>query len=90
MKRVLKWAVPIDGEVHPIGGGPVVLVATQDPLWNEVQPSVHVWTEEEEFDPPLSRDVKVVGTGEDIPLEAVSLGSLVSGFFVWHVYETSI
>ncbi len=43
MIRVCKWDVRVDADWHPIGAGPVVLVASQHGAHGTIQ----VWTEEE-------------------------------------------
>lgn len=79
-KRVLKWPVPVGDQLHPIGAGPVVLVATQGAV-----DEVVVWTEETRDGG--TRFVRVYGTGHEIPEASRHLGSVVAGIFVWHVYE---
>lgn len=85
MKRVLKWAVPVDDLDHPIGAGPVVLV---DCLLPNL---VNVWTEETQADGriPLRR-VRVFGTGHPIMGGDRHLGSTKheDTGLVWHVYGT--
>lgn len=49
MSKILKWTVPIDGEWHKIGNGPVVAVMSEpkdsDHYWRTPgQPCVLVWT----------------------------------------------
>lgn len=83
-KRVLKWRVPVDGQAHRIGGGPVALVAWQHHLVTEVV----IWTEE--GDPAPKRTVRVYGTGHPIPDTSRHLGSVVIEPYVWHVYEEAL
>lgn len=83
MKRVLKWAVPVDDKDHPIGTGPVVLVACQG------NPAVvHVWTEERDGKTTPTRRARVYATGEPLNDSEQHIGSVVvSGAeLVWHVY----
>lgn len=82
-RRVLKWPVPVDDQDHPIGAGPVVLVASQ--LAADL---VFVWTEEDVDDPrPPMRRARVYGTGQSIPDPSDEhVGSALAGPFVWHVY----
>lgn len=78
--RVLKWPLETTGEPQEIGGGPVVLVASQDGV------HVTVWTLEE-AEP--RRRVRLVGTGHSVAFDARHLGSVVTqaGRYVWHVFE---
>lgn len=79
-RRVLKWSVPVDYAVHPIGNGKVVHVGCQTGPG-----SVQVWTEE--TSPSVTRPVTVFGTGDPIPSTAQHVGSAIAEPFVWHVYE---
>lgn len=83
--RVLKWAVPVDDQFHPIGGGKVVHVSTLD----AVSP-VYIWTEEEvdkfETVHPPTRHTCIYGTGHSIPPLLEHIGTTVFGSMVWHAY----
>lgn len=82
-RRVVKWAVPVDDQNHPIGTGPVLHVGCQD----GARSTVTVWTEEPVVDVPgRYRWVRVFGTIQPIPEGFVHIGSAVAGPFVWHVY----
>ena len=82
--KVLRWGVPVDDLAHEIGSGPVVLVATRHEY------GVEVWTEEPD-QPHLERQIRVVGTGQQVPEGHRHIGSTLSpsGRFVWHVYENT-
>lgn len=86
-KRVLKWEIDVTStEPHLIGAGPVVLVAVQN------DPSiVNVWTEESIPRTPSQRQVRVYGTGFEVPGHASHLGSCMTenGTLVWHVYDVT-
>lgn len=85
VRRVLKWPVPVDGQDHPIGAGPVVLVDSQD-----YRSTVFVWTEETAVSAPVRR-ARVYGTGQPIPEgTGVHIGSTLAGPFVWHVYAAPV
>lgn len=83
MKRILKWNVPIDDEVHEIGPGSVLRVECQ-----HYSDSIQVWTHED-FGPSLPRMVQVVGTGQALHDDWLPLGSALTaeGRLVWHVME---
>lgn len=93
MKRVLKWAVPVDGYAHAVGVGLVVLVECQSG-----PDTVHVWTEESDGCAP-ERLVRAYGTGQTIPDHAMHVGSVMAPLdaasavlsgatsLVWHLYE---
>lgn len=81
-RRVLKWNVPVDDRPHPIGTGPVVLVACQ-----YGPESVQVWTEEPTPDVVHRHEVQVFGTGQPLDGAGAHVGSVVIGSLVWHVYE---
>ena len=84
--RVLKWQVPVDDNEHQIGGGIVMLVASQygDPAM------VQVWTTEDGSDP--NRIVRVFGTGQDVPEGSwwpIGSAMMANGQLVWHIFERS-
>lgn len=84
-QRVLKWHVPVDDQIHPIGTGPVLHVDSQ--LGAD---TVTVWTEEsDDLHDGQARAVQVFGTGQPLPNFATHLGSVVvaEGRLVWHCYE---
>lgn len=84
-QRVLKWHVPVDDQIHPIGTGPVLHVDNQLDTH-----TLTVWTEEsDEPHGGEARAVRVFGTGQPLPNFATHLGSVLvaSGALVWHLYE---
>ena len=83
MKRVLKWEVPVDDVIHPIGAGRVVLVDASNPH------VVHVWTEEHS-DRPSVRGAQVYGTGQPVAENTHWVGSTRVSGFVWHVYAGGV
>lgn len=84
MSAVLKWTVPVDDEWHPIGSGPVALVAAQ-----HGPRAVQVWTIEGRVNDVHFRSAKVIGTGQAIPESTEHIGSTVAGEFVWHVFASA-
>lgn len=85
MRRVLKWAVPIDDEPHLIGSGLVVHVGQQQGDNRILQ----VWTQETDGVDECQRAV-VFGTGHPISDDALRhAGSVVVEPFVWHVYVSA-
>lgn len=88
-RRVLKWSVPVDDRLHPVGVGKVVHVDCQGSNIDVVQ----VWTEEhmDTGTPrPIRRQVQIFATGQELPPSARHLGSVVAGVFVWHAYEVGV
>lgn len=98
MSRILKWAVPVDDQWHPIGPGPVVLVG-KSPDEPGIR-TAYVWTLEPDTNPRDASDAQirtaarshppreacVVGTGQLFDGWGCShLGSYVAAPFVWHV-----
>ena len=83
-KQVLKWNVPVDDRPHRIGAGEVVHVGCQ--FGPE---SVQVWTEESALTRGSERRVRVFGTGQKVPFDALHLGSTVTsnGAIVWHLFD---
>lgn len=81
-RKVLKWPVPVDDQQYDIGSGPVLLVDIQGGDMN----TVYVWTDEADAEAPVLRKAQVYGTGHVVPEAASPLGSVVAGFFVWHVF----
>jgi hypothetical protein len=95
MKRVLKYTIPVDDQAHAVAGrfwhpfGPVVHVACQDG-----PNSVQVWAEtvtDDDLVTETTRDLKVYGTGQPVPLRAGHVGTAItaSGALVWHVYDVT-
>lgn len=81
--KVLKWAVPVNDQEHPIGTGNVLYVDTQGDL-----DIVFVWTYEVGSPNLNLRTARVFGTGQPIPPRAGShIGSAQVGPFVWHVFD---
>ena len=78
--KVLKWAVPVDDEFHPIGWGPVARVAASS------IGLVHVWTIEADAVDAPDRPARVYGTGHMVPDDMQHLGSAGDDIFVWHVF----
>lgn len=81
-RQVLRWEVPVDDQVHPVGTGPVVMVASRKPG------VVEVWTEEL-GDPSPLKLMQVFGTGHLIPRHGAHVGSTFDAGttgLVWHLY----
>ncbi len=76
-RRILKWAVPVDGKYHVIGSGRVALVACQQPR------VVSVWTDEVGEAGPWA--AKAYGTGHPLPVADEHIGSALDAPYVWHV-----
>lgn len=85
-QRVLKWTVLVDDEVHNVGAGQVIYVACQNG-----PESVQVWTVESALTAQASRPVRVYGTGQEVPFDAVPIGTALAtyGHLVWHVFDMS-
>lgn len=80
MKRVLRYEVPVDDEVHAIHSGPVVYVAARDPR------IVEFWAID---DNKMWREFTVLGTGHDAPDDYEYVGTAITagGALVWHLME---
>ena len=84
-RKVLKWDVPVDDQLHEIGSGPVVLVACQHSV-----DVVSVWTDEDSENIQM-RAAQVYGTGHPVPLFDEHLGSVIPHqALVWHVFGTPL
>lgn len=86
MRVVLKWEIQLHANDQFIGPGPVLLVGCKEPDSGKFE----VWTEETQVGHGIEdcRRVRIFGTGDGaIPPEAVHLGSVIDGFWVWHLYE---
>lgn len=92
MKRVYKFAVPVDDQEHTLElTGPIVHIdVKQNPYAGPGQLGEFcVWAESGVYPDPRERKVRVFGTGQLIEYPAQHLGSAVdqpSGL-VWHLYE---
>ena len=86
MKRILKYPVAVVGVTEL----EVALSAWQDtPVLLEPGDSpnsINLWFETDTDETPEKAYVQVIGTGHEIDEDAVWLGSVRSGIFVWHVY----
>lgn len=83
MSRVLKWELEMTDAPQEIGGGKVVLVASQNGL------NLVIWTLEPDDDGIPKRFVVIRGTGHEVVPNLVHIGSAITqaGMFVWHVFE---
>lgn len=87
-RRIFRWVVPVDSEVHLIGSGPVVHIACRPEQQIGHRRIVEVWTDEVDGGAGWGgRRVSAYGTGEPVPEDAHLLGSALDGTFVWHVAE---
>lgn len=79
-RRILKWTIPVDGQEHSIGSGPVVHVACQHDA-----STVEVWTDERHIVDAAT--ARVYATGQTLPERDEVLGSalVLDGALVWHV-----
>ena len=83
-RQVLRWDVPVDDEIHPIGSGKVVMVGSRQPG------VVEVWTDEADESVLVDRFVQVFAAGHLVPELATHIGSTIDGGtdrLVWHVFQ---
>lgn len=91
VKRVYRYEVPIDDDVHPLPTGDIVHVDTRE------VGVVEVWIEVPDQGDLPNMIVRVYGTGHEVPADAVHLGTALTpdwthqggqprGRFVWHLY----
>ena len=84
MRRVLKYTLPIDSQVHRFPMGQVVMAESGNGrliLWILVQ-----------VDPATlaadgSMDLVVIPTGSNVPESGLPVASVRDRSFVWHVFE---
>ena len=50
--------------------------------------ALHCWVDLDTLAAKVPRVIEVLTTGDSIPVPAAHLGTVVSGGFVWHAYET--
>lgn len=83
MKKIWKYDIAItDVQTLKVPCGGKAIHVDTDPSGNYC-----IWFEVETGNKEYDRKVFVVGTGNPVPREAVShIGSLVRGWWVWHVY----
>jgi hypothetical protein len=85
MKRIFKYEVPVDNQVHEIElptGQPILHVDCPDGYG-----AVYLWAV---FDPDLGvtkRRFQVVGTGQPLPDGGTPIASALAQPFVWHLIE---
>jgi hypothetical protein len=86
MKTVFKYLVPLEDEVVKIDmptGAVLRHVASQGSMptmWFEVDPEAA----------SELRQFKVIGTGHVVPEGWDYIGTVMTGVFVWHIYEWPI
>jgi len=93
---VYRFEIPIDERTHAVPAGKIVYVSEyrfrdrnvqsrRVEVWIEIQDDINEYggarTEHQEL--------RVFGTGQQIPLQAQHVGSTLDGQFVWHVYRVS-
>lgn len=83
IRRILKWDVPVDDRDHPIGSGPVTLVACQ-----RGADIVQVWTDESDHNNVQLRSARIYGTGQPVPAGDQHIGSVIAGPLVWHAFAS--
>lgn len=79
------WKYPLNHGDNFVPVGKVVLVGI-DPAADPMYASPCVWIEPDETGDDQQHLV-FYGTGHDIPSDAEHVGSVICGFFVWHVYR---
>jgi hypothetical protein len=77
---ILKWIVPPDGLTAMMQPGPVVAVAWQ-------RDEVTVWIDHDREARRVERSFVAVPTGVPFPAGGFHVGSAVSDYLVFHVYE---
>lgn len=92
-RRVLRYAVPIDGDAHQIGRGRILHVAPARHLVvRDADRALEVWVDVQlpptwPAVPEPTQDVVVFGTGRVLPERSIHLGSCLMGDrLVWHLY----
>lgn len=48
---------------------------------------VAAWFELETNNPTIIVDLRIIGTGHEVPENAIHLGTAVGSVFVWHLYQ---
>ena len=82
MKTVYKYRVDGATEIRVPVGSKVIHVGMQNGapyIWVEVSTNPHLDIE--------GRYFEIAGTGWEIEDDAVHIGSVIDGAFVWHIYE---
>lgn len=83
-RRATRWDIPIDDNNHPMGAGPVLLIA------NNLGLVLEVWTEENTPQPEPTRTVRTITSTDTIPNGYQHLASVTNGpGLVWHLYGTT-
>lgn len=86
MKKVFRYNIPIDDEIHKIG-------LTSRPLHVELGEdgrSVDMWAEHIDRVIPSELLFKVVGTGHDLPSGAHHIGTTARHEgLIWHLFEVT-
>ena len=84
MRTVWKFQLPVRDVLELTGPKPleIVHVGPDGPA------DLLVWAEVDPARPPITRHLRVVGTGNPVPPEVTRhIGSVMAPPFVWHVYE---
>lgn len=86
-RRIWKYEIPVDDQDHQIPFWPIHVAAKSDD-----HAVVVVWCEVELADgeQPATEAHRVFGTGHPLPDGASHRGTVQSGPFVWHLYNTEL
>jgi hypothetical protein len=81
--KVYHYEVPVDDRWHAYTlSGPVVHVSCR----NGVRDVVHFWALEG-AGTPFAAQLRVFGTGHEVPDEVTYRGTAIAEPFVWHLFE---
>ena len=90
-KVVYKYPIDIDTQVTLPAGKVVYIAPSESGKYHEIRVWVeHLVNEHGEILPYEGTDklkLVVYGTGYPVQLKSVHRGSIISGLFVWHLYE---
>jgi hypothetical protein len=91
MRTIYKFAIRIGAGEHVIhlpADAEPVLVGQQEQMAHEHV--VGIWFLRDPMAPKVARSFAAYGTGQDVAAHHRPLGSVMTGPFVWHVFEATI
>lgn len=80
MRTVFKYPLEFDTDLKIPGDSAPLHIAFQNA-------KLCSWWEVDTDSPEITRQIRVIGTGHDVPEDSYYLGTVQDGYFVWHVYE---
>ena len=88
MKHMYKYVIPVQGGDIEVDM-PVNTVIQH--IGNQSSGEICVWAEVPETELAEIRTFRTIGTGHEVPpMKFTYVGTVLDGFYVWHLYELTL